>query len=406
MPHAMALSGFIPSFLIVLGISLLTTINHNFMQELCSVLCISPGVTLETLTGKVFGLKMKNLVLYTISASQLSAFIGCFILTVDLLHHSFCGSEIPGVGCISRYKIAGVLAIFNLLMVFIPNLKTFGYISSTSVIFQFIALFCVFFSATKIFVTTDYAFEIFKQEIVYSNWDNSLKTLGIILFIFQRITFYLPIKSNYSQIQNFHSYYLSSMNSVFFYIFLISCPCYFLFFISGKEIVFQNFDQSFRIIEITKLAYMTVIFLSNPINLFPIYNSIYSMKCFNNTLRESSNLKRYLFKLFIRIIICSIGIIFGILVTSFVKFCSFVGAFFFSFLGLILPGIMLWKIMRINPGNVDNINIQNSLSQYLILKKYSLGRKISHLTIIVIGVFIFVISTYDSITDLYQFFSE
>jgi hypothetical protein len=374
------------------------------MQKLCKLLCISPGVTLETLSGRIYGSKMKRIVLVVISGSQLCAFIGSFILATDLLHHSFCGNEIKGISCVERSTIALVLAVFNLIMVFIPNLKAFAYISSLSVIFQFFALLMVFLTSTKLFLMKDDYVSIFKSELFYTNWANSIKTLGIVLYIFQRITFYLPIKSNYNQVPNFHNFYVRSMNSVFFYIFVISSPCYFLFFTSGQEIVFQNFDSSFVIIEIFKLAYVMVIFLSNPINLFPIYNSIYSMNFFNSLIIKSSTFKAYLLKLFVRILISCLGILVGVFVNSFVKFCSFVGAFFFSFLGLILPGILLWEFITKESSEVDYRETLNEPvtknKNFFRIEKFSIG------FIIFVGCCIFGIATYDSISDLLSLSSQ
>ena len=362
------------------------------MDKLASALCLSPGITLETLCGKILGPSMKKFILLVLSGSQICAFIGSFILATDLLHHSFCGNEFSHLECVSRFDIGLFLAAFNILMVFIPNLKTFGYISSLSVVFQFFALLCVFFSAISTLFSKEDTKSLLLEETLFTNWSNSPETLGIILYIFQRITFYLPIKANYSQVPNFHKYYVKSMNYTFFYILLISSPCYFLFFTSGKEIVFQNFDKSFRTIEVFKLCYIVVIFLSNPINLFPIYNSIYSIKGFDSYVKSKGDFKAYLLKLLIRLIVSCFGILIGITVNSFVKFCSFVGAFFFSFLGLILPGVLLLKFLSAEPATLEFIGDSS--------QKNFISRKTSVVFVVAIGCVIWVSATCNSIRDL------
>ena len=398
MPHAMSLSGFIPSMLIVIFVSGLTTLNHNYMNDLCRFLSIAPGVTLETLSGRIYGNKMKQFILLIISGSQLCAFIGSFVLATDLLHHTFCNSL--SSECISRSSIALLLAAFNLGMVFIPNLKTFGYISSLSVVFQFCALFCVCFSACKMLLFTDDALALIVRETLYTDWANSIKTLGIVLYIFQRMTFYLPIKSNYAQIDDFHRFYLRSMNSVFFYIFLISSPCYFLFFKSGREIVFQNFDNSFRMIQAFKLCYVFVIFLSNPINLFPIYNSIYSVNWFNKRLASRSRFSRFVWKLMVRFVVSCVGIAIGVWVNSFVNFCSFVGAFFFSFLGLILPGLLLLKFLSSESSPSQETLVPCTIARSYLQDKNSIVRRMSLVAVIGTGVAIFAIATWNSVREL------
>ena len=383
MPHAISLSGVIPSLIIVIVVSFLTTVNHNYMQRVCRALRISPGVTLETVSGRICGSSMKNLILIIISASQLCAFIGSFVLSTDLIHHSLCGSKEVHEECTSRWQVACVLAIFNIVMVFIPNLKTFGYISSFSVFFQFFALSCVFYSACKLITQREAVGELLFEETMYFNWANSGKTLGIVLYIFQRVTFYLPIKSSYSRMKGFHKFYIASMNMVFGYIFLISLPCFFQFFTDGKEILFQNFDHSFRTIEFFKIAYVVVIFLSNPINLFPIYNSLYMISFLNSFIEKRNKVGKYMTKVFIRLLITCFGVIIGTCVTSFVKFCSFVGAFFFSFLGLVLPGLLLLKLETVKKCS------RTTIGRCLVLG---------------VGIAIFLTTTFESVRDL--IFSE
>jgi hypothetical protein len=297
---------------------------------------------------------MKKLVLFLITGSQLCAFIGSFILATELFHHSLCGSNASDIECISRSTVATYMATFNLIMVFIPDLKMFGYISSLSVFFQFFALLAVFFYAGKLFFQQKSLVTLFLVRVKFMNWRAMVPTLSVVLYVFQRITFYLPIKSNYSKMTNFHSYYLKCMNSLFGYIFMFTLPCYFQFFNSSQEIVFQNFKSSFFVIEFFKIAYSIVIFLSNPINLFPIYNSIYSIKSIDESFQQKGKISQYIWKFLIRLVITLIGIFFGIFVKSFVGFCSFVGAFFFSFLGLVLPGVLLWNLLDENEDNKIN----------------------------------------------------
>jgi hypothetical protein len=70
----------------------------------------------------------------------------------------------------------------------------------------------------------------------------------------------------------------------------------------------------------------------------------------------------------------------GIFVNSFVSFCSFVGAFFFSFLGLVLPGILSLKLLK-NYGENENDGF---------------FRKIKFILVLSAGLIIFVVSSISS----------
>jgi amino acid permease len=340
LPHAISLSGVVPSLVLIIVMLFLTNINHNYMHRISEDLQLKRRVTLETLTDMLLGNKMRLIVLTIISGSQISAFIGSFILSTELIHHSFCMNTPESEDCISRLFVSGVLATFNIFMVLIPNLKTFAYISSFSVFFQFFALLTVFYNATQMFLNQKNPSDKFITESVSMNWSSTVQTLGVFLYIFQRLTFYLPIRSNYVKMKNFHKIYMTILNLVFFYAFLVSLPCFYQFFKDGKEIIFQNFDHSYKTVHVFKYAYVIVIFVSNPINLFPIYNSIYNFRAFKRYCRRNSSLWVYLAKLAVRFAISFVAILVGMYVDSFVSFCSFVGGFFFSFLGLILPGLL------------------------------------------------------------------
>lgn len=380
LPHAISLSGVIPSFILIIIMLVLTNINHNYMYKICQDLQLKRRVTLETLTEMIIGNKMRVIVLIIISGSQISAFIGSFILSTELIHHSFCMNTTTSEDCISRFYVAGILAIFNIFMVLIPNLKTFAYISSFSVFFQFFALLTVFYNATIMFINQSNPSETFISETVSITWSNIIQTLGVFLYIFQRLTFYLPIRSNYVKMKKFHTIYMTILNFVFFYAFLISLPCFYQFFKNGKEIIFQNFDHSYKMVQLFKYAYVIVIFLSNPINLFPIYNSIYNFTVFKKFCRRNSSLCVYFTKLWVRFFISFVAILVGMYVDSFVRFCSFVGGFFFSFLGLILPGLLF---------------LYHGGKKSVMMKVKVYGG-------LAFGVFIFCVASFQSLKDLIE----
>jgi len=90
---------------------------------------------------------------------------------------------------------------------------------------------------------------------------------------------------------------------------------------------------------IIEVIYATTIFFSNPINLFPVYESLYTTKFFRNAVEnfKITGKKLYLFKFFLRIMI--ILICFGIcfFIPDFIKFISLMGSALFPIIGLYIP---------------------------------------------------------------------
>ena len=88
---------------------------------------------------------------------------------------------------------------------------------------------------------------------------------------------------------------------------------------------------------VLEVIYATAIFFSNPINLFPVYESLYKLKRLDKYLEGASSRKKFWTKFFIRVTIVLLCFITCLLVPSFINFISFVGSFLFGIIGLYIP---------------------------------------------------------------------
>lgn len=143
---------------------------------------------------------------------------------------------------------------------------------------------------------------------------------------------------------------------------------------------------------VLKIIYSLIIFLSNPINLFPVYSIIYEFKFIkaatkrlktallepgdvdcngekitsmereqsaskkdikptsmedilteenlrkkNEKIKKKNQLKRYFFRLIIRVCVMLVSFLIAVVSPEFVKFISFIGSFLFSILGFVIP---------------------------------------------------------------------
>ena len=154
----------------------------------------------------------------------------------------------------------------------------------------------------------------------------------------------------------------------------------------------MNFGKEHMSVFVLKIIYSIIIFLSNPINLFPVYSIIYEFnfikKCFKKTqsplldskdlnsngekitsieeidsnkkkvvaktsvedmlkkenlekenlsIAKKNMLKLYFVKFLIRLIVMAVAFLIAVVSPDFVKFISFIGSFIFSILGFVFP---------------------------------------------------------------------
>lgn len=88
---------------------------------------------------------------------------------------------------------------------------------------------------------------------------------------------------------------------------------------------------------VLEVIYAVSIFFSNPINLFPIYESVYKIRKIDKLLQSTSPSKVYFIKFIIKVVIVVLCFIVCLFVPNFIDFISFVGSFLFSIIGIYIP---------------------------------------------------------------------
>ncbi len=130
---------------------------------------------------------------------------------------------------------------------------------------------------------------------------------------------------------------------------------------------------------ILEILYATAIFFSNPINLFPIYESIYKLKPIHKSIAKFTKKKQYFVKYFIRVMVILFCFFCCLFIPNFIKFIAFVGSFIYPIVGLYIPLMLNYSYFK---------------------KKGTLTRKkkIYLFSLIIGGVFIFTSATIQSLT--------
>lgn len=86
-----------------------------------------------------------------------------------------------------------------------------------------------------------------------------------------------------------------------------------------------------------QVMYACAIFFSNPINLFPIFESLYKMKIIQNYTKDFSDKKMYWIKYLLRVIVIFICFLICLFIPNFINFISFVGSCIFPIIGIYIP---------------------------------------------------------------------
>lgn len=88
-----------------------------------------------------------------------------------------------------------------------------------------------------------------------------------------------------------------------------------------------------------QVIYACAVFLSNSINLFPVYESLYKSSIVKSLIKDADNQEVYLVKFGVRVAVIILCFTVCFYAPNFINFISFVGSFLFAIIGLYVPVI-------------------------------------------------------------------
>ncbi len=175
------------------------------------------------------------------------------------------------------------------------------------------------------------------ERLTKVNFSNFLTFLGIGLYTTEGIGLILPIWASFKDNKNFPKVFTAT------YVFIIWCYLtlgilsYTKWYDETKHIIFFNFGKGFAFMFIVEVVYAVTIFFSNPINLFPVYESIYKLKSVSLKLEKYQWKKRFIVKYLIRVFFISGCFIICFFVPNFIKFIGLMGSALFPIIGFYIP---------------------------------------------------------------------
>ena len=374
LPYAIKLVGPIIGFFGQIFVAILVFLTTECLLEVANDSKFK-GANYETLGKLVWGTKGKNLISILIYICSISTAIGAILFTTDFLDHVFCSHEILSF-CNSKIKYLFFSLILALFIALIDSLKPFGYISIISTFVIIITIISIT-GYNFFFIFEDDSLN-FYDRITYTNPLGFFSFLGIALYATEGIGLILPIRSSFKDNKNYDKVFYSTFVAILWCYLTLGIFSFLHFFLDTRHIIFFNFGKEYTYMLILEIVYAISIFLSFPISLFPIYESVYNTKKIKATLEKASKNRKFLIRYFIRVFITLICFFICLFLPNFIKFISFIGSFLFPIIGIYIPILL---------------NYHYFSKKKMITKK----KKIYLVVLFFIGIILFTCATIDSL---------
>ena len=311
---------------VLYGVTLLIDIVDDIGYE---------GGSYEKIMKIVFKNKTLQVVLNIMMASmQLLVSVGGCLFTIELAQYILCANKYEM--CHHRPLLSGIALMLSAPTYFIKSISTFSRVSVLSTVCLLILLVSLTVKGCIIYFT--------RQHIIRSpiQWNKLPSTMSIYTYALEGVGLLIPIKNSMNDQSRFKTLLYGSTS-------LISGIYIILAVINSsalgqqtRSIVLMNYSIGFPIIFVVMILYSICIFLTYPINLFPVYtvvlNSGWSRAYLDKSIDQNQRVKRRKMVL-LGARIGSMAFVFTLVMLSpnFLAFLSLVGAIFLSSFGFFLP---------------------------------------------------------------------
>lgn len=293
------------------------------------------GGSYEKIMKIVFKSKTFTATLNVMMASmQLLVSVGGCLFTIELLQYILCANKFEV--CHHRRWLSAIALSLSAPTYFIKSMATFSKVSIVSTTCLAVLITGLMVEGCKIYFT--------RQHIVRGpiKWEKLPSAMSIYTYALEGVGLIIPIKNSMQEQSKFRGLMLGStwlVSGIYMTNAIISSAAL------GEQtrtIVLMNYSIGFPFIFVFMVLYSLCIFLTYPINLFPVYtvvlNSSWSRNFLDKSIDENQRTARRK-KVLVGARLGSMSIVFGLVMLSpnFMAFLSLVGAIFLSSFGFFLP---------------------------------------------------------------------
>lgn len=335
LPKAFKNGGMIFSSITLLVVSLVTCLAFHFLLQ-----CRSRyGGGYGDLGAAIGGGKMRELILASITLSQIGFVCAGLIFTADNLH-SFLDAVSPGqTDPISVNALIAIQLIALVPLSYIRNMKQLGPVALLADLFIAIGLVYIYsYDITKIVEMKG-----LNPTIEMFNPRDWTLTIGSAIFTFEGIGLVLPIQSSMRHPEMFNTLLYSVMALITVIFASVGILCYGTFGDSVKVEVISNFPQSSKLVNAVQFLYAIAVMVGEPVQLFPAIRIIEGKVFSNKRSGKRDAMTKWKKNSFRTALVLSCGVVAAVGSTNLDKFVALIGSFACVPLVYIYPAWLYYK---------------------------------------------------------------
>lgn len=204
------------------------------------------------------------------------------MFVVNFLDFVFCQHNIEQL-CHQKYLFTLYALILSTPIIFITNLKYFSNVSFVAILSIATAMIAIVAYDIRSFVDKG----VFSDNLPDFKPENLPIFFAVMVFSMEGIAMVLPIKGSMKDQSKGSSLMFGITLSVEFIYLLFGLLSALAWGRNTKEIIFHNFGTNYVFIFVIEIIYSTCIFLSYPLNFFPVYKILERTRCSLDYIRKA-----------------------------------------------------------------------------------------------------------------------
>lgn len=318
LPKAFRNGGILFSSITLVTISIVTGICFHLLLQ-----CRKQyGGGYGDLGRAISGPKLRSLILFSITVSQIGFVCSGLIFTAENMHSFVKAVSHKASPAVSTYVLIAIQLVVIIPLAFIRNVSKLGGAALLADVFICIGLTYIYYYDIASIVSMGGL----NPSVKLFNPQDFTLTVGSAIFTFEGIGLILPIQSSMKRPDQF-SYILLAVMAIITVVFTaVGFLSYAAFGEDTKTEIISNFPQESKLVNAVQFLYCIAILVGEPVQLFPAVR-IMEGKIFGRRSGKANTKTKWKKNLFRAGVVCVCGIIAGLGAGDLDKFVSLIGSF-------------------------------------------------------------------------------
>jgi proton-coupled amino acid transporter len=334
LPKAFKNGGILFSSVTLVTVSIVTSLCFHLLLE-----CRKRyGGGYGDLGKEIGGRRLRSLILFSITLSQIGFVCAGLIFTADNLHSFFNAVTKHSTTPLSVNLLITIQLIALIPLSYIRNMSKLGPVALLADVFILIGLVYIYsYDITKIIQMGG-----FNPTIQKFNPRDWTLTVGSSIFTFEGIGLILPIQSSMKHPEHFNRLLLIVMVIITIIFASVGVLCYGTFGDKVQVEVINNFPQDSKLVNAVQFLYAIAVMVGEPVQLFPAIRIIEG-KIFGHRSGKRELWTKWKKNMFRTVLVLLVGLIAAVGATNLDKFVALIGSFACVPLVYIYPAFLHYK---------------------------------------------------------------